>query len=66
MFLKPDRPVMLATYVLVSAVVCATTVVGGQGTGQNREREAPLGKRQAAGVRRSRRTLSASASRLGL
>ncbi len=40
MFVKPDRPVLLATFVLVSAVVCPTTAAGGQGAGQSQEREA--------------------------
>ena len=37
MFVKPDRRVVFGKFVLVVAVVCAGTVTGGQGPGQNQE-----------------------------
>ena len=40
MFVKLDRRVAFATFVLVVAVACAGTVAGGQGPSQNQEREA--------------------------
>ena len=40
MFSKAGRPVLFATFVLVSAAICPTPAAGGQDAGQSQEREA--------------------------